>query len=484
MRSTSYALVLASIVAGCSTPSVDDTTTLVCMPPCPAGQTCTDKGCVGGGSGADFSAAVMDMATACSPACGAAAPWCNPSHVCVPCLTNDHCPAGSICKLIGASSACVPGCADDSRCTAASDGGAAFGKCCNGQCVDTARDPQNCGGCGMACNGGHAGSTCQAGACVPTKCFAGWGDCNMDPKDGCETNLHVDANNCTACGMKCSIPNATAGCSDGCYLQACNFGFDDCNGDMKDGCETNVTSDVKNCGACSMACPPLAHGKVACVNAVCALTQCDVGFLDCDNNPKNGCETVVANDKNNCGKCGNACGQGQVCINGGCTCANCNIANAATKCVNNACVFDHCVQGFGDCNNNVNDGCETDLTSDVANCGACGMACPMNLKACVNGVCTAATLHWKLVESSACNAWCQGSPWGCTNNWTCDMQHISGYLWIYSPSKVPPPLQVNANGYGWCAWFCGLDGGCRGPGPMGGNCGGGGPNTVWQCVYE
>jgi len=97
---------------------------------------------------------------------------------------------------------------------------------------------------------------------------------------------------------------------------------------------------------------------------------------------------ALSNDRNNCGKCGNTCIQGQICVNGGCTCGNCNIANAVTKCVNNVCQFDHCVQGFADCDNNLNNGCETDLTSDPNNCNACGMACQQNWT-CSGGVCSA-----------------------------------------------------------------------------------------------
>jgi hypothetical protein len=330
--------------------------------------------------------------------------------VCVPCLTDDHCPPGNVCRMFGSTSACVPGCGSDARCAGAGgDGGAGAMKCCGGQCVNSGADPQNCGACGTTCNAAHAGASCVDGNCTAGKCQSGWADCNMDPKDGCEAKLDYDPLNCGGCGMKCAIANAIVGCGppqngmSGCYIRACNFGFDDCDGNPANGCETNVSADVKNCGACGMVCPAVPHATVGCVNASCVLTMCTVGFADCDNNAKNGCETTVANDKNNCGKCGNACGMGQICINGGCTCANCNISNATTKCVNNACVFDHCVQGFADCDNNLNNGCEVDTTSDVNNCGACGNVCPVNTPACVAGVCSAKTcLNNKLWQKVTC----------------------------------------------------------------------------------
>jgi hypothetical protein len=94
----------------------------------------------------------------------------------------------------------VPGCVDDSRCQV--DGGAG-GACCGGQCTDTRSDPNNCGACGMVCATANANSSCVGGQCKVGTCKPGWGDCNGNPIDGCETNQHSDANNCTACGKAC-----------------------------------------------------------------------------------------------------------------------------------------------------------------------------------------------------------------------------------------------------------------------------------------
>jgi hypothetical protein len=220
----------------------------------------------------------------------------------------------------------------------------------------------------------------------------------MDPKDGCEAKLDYDVNNCGACGAQCKFANASAGCGpsqqgmSGCYLKACSYGFDDCNGDSKDGCETSTSSDVKNCGGCGMTCAAVPHATVGCVNSVCSLTGCNQGWSDCDNNAKNGCETQTGNDNKNCGKCGNACVQGQICINSSCTCANCSFNNAKSKCVNNVCLFDQCLPNWGDCDFNVNNGCEADLTADANNCGACGNVCPQNKAFCFNSQCSAYVL--------------------------------------------------------------------------------------------
>ena len=371
---------LVAAAAGCKT----ETLTLSCDPPCAPGFSCdtTTGQCVTGGEMPDLTAGPPgDMAMGgCSPACAAPTPFCNPNKQCVACLADKDCPMGSVCKTTNLGASCQPGCTDDSRCANGQ-------KCCNAQCVDPTKDVNNCGACGKACAANHARPTCAAGVCKAGSCDPGWGDCNNDGSDGCEANLHVDAKNCTACGMMCSIKNATAACSDGCYLKACLFGYDDCNGDAKDGCETSVVADPKNCGGCGKACPVPAHTKVACLTGSCAVTSCDLGYSDCNNNPADGCEVATGTDVKNCGGCGVACGNGLVCINSSCTCQNCNIPGAMSKCINNQCVFDKCLGGFADCNNNTNDGCEINTGTDAKNCGACGSVCPMGTPSCSNGAC-------------------------------------------------------------------------------------------------
>ena len=330
-----------------------------------------------------------DMAGACSMICAGATPHCNANRLCVACLMDSHCPMGQICKTTGPSSICVPGCVDDSRCGAGQ-------KCCDGGCIDVAKDPRNCGACGKACGSQNSSATCAGGVCMPGQCHPGWGDCNNDPMDGCETNLRSDAANCTACGMKCDLKNAIVGCSDAdmppCYIKACNFGWDDCNADPKDGCETSVLSDVRNCGGCggqfSCVAPPNAQAQ--CVNAACQLKQCNPGFTDCDGNAKNGCEVNTGIDVNNCGGCGQKCAQGLVCINSACTCPMCNIPNAKTKCVNNQCTFDSCSPGFADCDGTTavgSNGCEVNIAIDSKNCAGCGNVCPMQNPHCNMAVC-------------------------------------------------------------------------------------------------
>jgi hypothetical protein len=216
--------------------------TFTCDPACAAGYHCDDTGaCVSDGTGPGGDGGH------CSPACSGLTPYCNPSGGCVACLADADCPLGLYCKGAGGAGAtCVIGCSDDSRC-----GGA---KCCDHRCADTTSDGDNCGACGQRCASPHERSTCVNSTCVPAGCEPGYGDCNGDPADGCEANLHIDLANCSACGVKCALPNAVSACADGCYIAACDPGFADCNNNMRDGCETNVSSDPSNCNACGFVC--------------------------------------------------------------------------------------------------------------------------------------------------------------------------------------------------------------------------------------
>ena len=65
--------------------------------------------------------------------------------------------------------------------------------------------------------------------------------------------LATSARHCGRCNNVCERrPNAEAPCVDGVCTFACRFGFLDCNGDPADGCETNVYAlppDARRCPA-------------------------------------------------------------------------------------------------------------------------------------------------------------------------------------------------------------------------------------------
>jgi len=69
--------------------------------------------------------------------------------------------------------------------------------------ADTATDPQSCGTCGHVCPA-HANGfpQCVQSACT-TACNTGFGNCDDQEDNGCETSTSNDAKNCGACGHDC-----------------------------------------------------------------------------------------------------------------------------------------------------------------------------------------------------------------------------------------------------------------------------------------
>ena len=306
---------------------------------------------------------------------------------------------------------------------------------CGAECVDTSIDATNCGECERACSNQNTSAlTCAGGQCAPT-CASGYGDCNVDDgsgaDDGCETNLNDNATCGTTCANRvqcgegefcvdgvceaqCSAPNTECGsacvnlddtiahcgecerncssanttgtvCAAGECNPTCSAGFDDCNVDdgtgPDDGCETDIAGNAANCGACARACSDANATEAACNEGECAPT-CSTGFDDCvpddGTGPDDGCETDIAGNIASCGACGR-------------TCSDAN--TTAIACNSGACA-PTCDVDYADCNvddgSGTDDGCETDLTDDIASCNACGRACSTanaSETTCFDGIC-------------------------------------------------------------------------------------------------
>jgi hypothetical protein len=193
----------------------------------------------------------------------------------------------------------------------------------NGCEVDLASDAKNCGLCALACPPiAHAKPGCSSFTCGLDSCDAGYADCFGGVADGCETSLLTDPDHCGSCTAPCAtVPNATRACAAGsCAIGACNFGFDDCDKTVADGCETRLATDANNCGTCGNVCPNPPHGVAGCTGSACGLGACNAGWSDCDGNAANGCELDTSIDANNCGGCGVKCGAG-TCAAGACVCS-------------------------------------------------------------------------------------------------------------------------------------------------------------------
>lgn len=77
---------------------------------------------------------------------------------------------------------------------------------------DTVIDgPAASASCGTAANA--TALTCSAGDCIITGCLLGTDDCNDDVSDGCEIDLTLDATDCGMCGRRCSVGQLCAASS-------------------------------------------------------------------------------------------------------------------------------------------------------------------------------------------------------------------------------------------------------------------------------
>jgi hypothetical protein len=337
---------------------------------CPSGYQCgADNHCYKQGQlPTGDASAVADMAMACTAtSCkGGPKPLCDTgSGACVECLMDVDCPSGKLCT----NKACVPGCSATHGCP---DGG---GMCNTGSkmCMVCMKDA-DCGGNTPRCDTG----TGNCVECLPTNDNCGQGkfcgQVNMvyTCQTGCQTvadcpksdgggmaaccnhicvDTDVDGKNCGMCGNDCGNKSC---CGGGC---------------------SDVTMDVNNCGLCGTACA----GKGAswtCVTSMCRITSCMQGFGDCNGSATDGCEAQLATDVNNCGMCN----------------MKCAVTNGVGACMNSTCGIAMCNPGFGNCDNIVMNGCETNTGGDPNNCGMCGMKCTYanGVGACVASTCALA----------------------------------------------------------------------------------------------
>jgi hypothetical protein len=203
-------------------------------------------------------------------------------------------------------------------------------KPCNDTCVPLDSTKTGCGRLNTCapCALYHAKSgACRSDTneCIVSECQDGFLDCEAEQgtqiSDNCRTNIFEDPLHCGRCDRQCPAPpNAEAACGAGdCYF-LCNFGWGDCNGIPTDGCEIHLDADPTSCGACGYACvdqslSPYQNMTGNCVNGACV---CAGEFADCNRVGTDGCETNLLTDVNNCGACGVGCTDGQTCTDGSC----------------------------------------------------------------------------------------------------------------------------------------------------------------------
>jgi len=176
---------------------------------------------------------------------------------------------------------------------------------------------------------------CLDNTCGNLKCEPNFRNCDSILENGCETSL-VSDDNCGACGNVCPAGQHCYLNADKQRVPECM-----CDGDLTlcdvAGSETvrycaDLRSDDFNCGACGVSCAPLGHPPGArrrCDFGAC-VTRCMDGYADCNGNEADGCETDTTSDPRNCGGCGIVCDAiaGQACVAGMCVVAPCDQIDA------------------------------------------------------------------------------------------------------------------------------------------------------------
>jgi len=285
---------------------------------------------------------------------------------------------GNTCSLAHASESCATGQCRIQSCN--SLWGNCDGTHSNG-CETSLETLSDCGSCGTPCSRAHATASCAGGSCHIQSCDSGWGDCDGNDSNGCETSL-TTLSNCGSCGTPCSLNHASETCATGqCRIQSCNSGWGNCDGSHSNGCENSLDS-LSDCGSCGTTCSR-AHATASCSGDVCHIQSCNTLWDNCDGNDPNGCETSLETNSN-CGACG----------------VPCSAAGATTSCAGGSCHITSCDPGLGDCDGNVGNGCETDTTSNDNHCGDCGNSCG------ANAYCSSSNCH------------CNGGWGNCDGTWS------------------------------------------------------------------
>ena len=343
--------------------------TLVASPACtPTTCAAQGKNC---GSISDGCGGTLDCGTCTAPQiCGGSTP-----NVCGACMPTTCAAQGKNCGSIsdgcGGTINCGS-CGANQTCTSGGTCACAFGfNDCDGNAANGCESPfinqYNCGTCGNTC-ALDGTEFCRGPLMTPdpptwecVSCGATSGNCDNDSLNLCETYLLASFSNCGACGHACQTGQV---CQNGSCAGACTPPYTACNGSCYD-----LQNNAEHCGSCDFACSSI-H-MAYCSGGTCS--QCAGLFTwgNCDGDLTNGCETHLTT-KNNCGICGNVCTDNQYC---------------ETGCID-------CPAGYADCDGIAvfsipglpNKSCEVNITSDPANCGACGHAC-LSGQTCVAGAC-------------------------------------------------------------------------------------------------
>ncbi len=282
---------------------------------------------------------------------------------------------------------------------------------------DLQTDTLHCGVCNHACTNAHGAVACIAGVCSPT-CAPGWGDCDTNPDNGCETDLNV-VSFCGACLVNAECPNGFF-CDGGTCTKKWNDGHT-CSDDFE--CSSSLCRDLV---CCNSDCSGICRG-CAVMGSVGTCT-----YYAADTDPEPECTQDLAA----------TCGQTGWCDGGGA----CQLYSAGTECLAESCtgtshLFADTCNGAGGCQ----DGGSEDCSPYVCLGTSCRTSCTITSHCVAGFICTGnacvpqsgigdscsndgecATGHCE--DSVCCNRECDGTCRACNlggNIGTC-IDHASG----------------------------------------------------------
>ena len=201
--------------------------------------------------------------------------------------------------------------------------------------------------------------------------------------------------------------------------ELCDNQDNNCNGSVDEGFV--LENDVNHCGACNHPCTN-AHGTTSCVNSTCT-PVCDNGYASCDNNPDNGCETLLSS-VTECGSCSqdNQCPAGFYCDGQKCLKQLSNGGDCARsgQCLSGFCKDGKCCDTACDqaCQSCATGGCMAVTSADDIpectnenTCNASGQCRLKNFQPCTNvSGDECASGHCK-ADHDGTGLWCGEAPW-------------------------------------------------------------------------
>jgi hypothetical protein len=96
-------------------------------------------------------------------------------------------------------------------------------------------------------------------------------------------------------------PSVTSGGDGGGNdVDNCAAGWGNCDGNDSNGCETDLLNSLDHCGSCPIVCGDT-NASPTCQNGQCQM-NCVSGYFDCDSTPGTGCEATLGT-QNHCSGC-------------------------------------------------------------------------------------------------------------------------------------------------------------------------------------